>query len=217
MTDEPFSAEIARLPHPSGRDAAVGAGGGGADAQSRREDPGREGPPPGRHRGTRAGIGSFGRVLVIRLGPDEDVLPAMERLLLDADLTSGVILGGVASLRHASVRNIVRFPEQWPIQPDDRTRTTVPGPLEILALQGNVAPKPDGGLFIHCHVEFSTGSPAAVTYGGHLIEDTVVGTTCELYVAELRGLDVRRVHDPHTQTLELDVEPRVAGSRQPRR
>ena len=168
---------------------------------------------PGRRPGTRIGLASFGRVLVVRLGPDEDVLPAMERLLLDADLTNGVILSGVASLRHASVRNIVRFPEEWPIQPGDRTRTTVPGPLEILAMQGNVAPKPDGGLFIHCHVEFSVGSPAAVTYGGHLIEDTVVGTTCELYVAELRGLDVRRAHDPHTQTLEIVMDPQLSTGR----
>ncbi|MGH3454078.1 MAG: hypothetical protein ACRDP2_06650, partial [Nocardioidaceae bacterium] len=88
---------------------------------------------PGRRPGTRAGLGSFGRVLVVRLCPGEDVLPAMERLLLDAKLTSGAILSGVASLQHASVRNIVRFPEEWPIQTGDRTKTTVAGPLEILA------------------------------------------------------------------------------------
>lgn len=165
---------------------------------------------PGRRPGTRAGLGSFGRVLVIRLGPGEDVLPAMERLLLAAELTSGAIVSGVASLHHASVRNIVRFPDEWPIQTGDRTKTTVAGPLEILAMQGNVAPTPDGGIFIHCHVEFSVGAPAAVTYGGHLIEDTIVGTTCEIYIAELRGLDVRRIHDPETKTLELDMDPRLA-------
>jgi predicted DNA-binding protein with PD1-like motif len=165
---------------------------------------------PGRRAGTRAGLASFGRVLVIRLGPGEDVLPAMEQLLLDAKLTSGAIVSGVASLQHASVRNIVRFPAEWPIQTGDRTKTTVAGPLEILAMQGNVAPKPDGGLFIHCHVEFSIGAPAAMTYGGHLIEDTIVGTTCEIYIAELRGLDVRRVDDPETKTLELDMDPRLS-------
>lgn len=162
---------------------------------------------PGRRPGTRAGLGSFGRVLVIRLGPGEDVLPAMERLLHDADLTSGAIVSGVASLQHASVRNIVRFPDAWPIQTGDRAKTTVAGPLEILALQGNIAPKPDGGLFIHCHAEFSVGSPAAVTYGGHLIENTIVGTTCEIYIAEIGGLDVRRIDDPDTKTLELDMDP----------
>lgn len=163
-----------------------------------------------RRPGTRAGIGRFGRVLVIRLGPGEDVLPAMQRFLDDAELTNGVILSGVASLRHASVRNIFRFPEQWPITADMRKQTTIPGPLEVLAMQGNVAPKEDGGLFIHCHLEFSLGAPAGVTYGGHLIENTIVGTTCELFIAEVVDLDVRRVHDEDTRTLEIAMDPHLA-------
>jgi uncharacterized protein len=164
----------------------------------------------GRKPGTRAGIARFGRVLVIRLGPGEDVLPAMERLLLDAGLRNGVILSGVASLQHASVRNIFHFPEDWPIKDDMRKKSTIPGPLEILAMQGNAAPKPEGGLFIHCHVEFSLGAPAAVTYGGHLIENTIVGTTCELYIAELDELDVRRVPDETTKALEIDMQPQLS-------
>ena len=170
---------------------------------------------PARRPGTRAGLARFGRVLVMRLGPGEDVLPAMEQLLRDADLTSGVILSGVASLRHASVRNIVRFPDQWPIQADMRRQTTVPGPLEILAMQGNVAPTPNAGkgagFVIHCHVEFSVGAPPAVTYGGHLVDNTIVATTCELYVAELTDLDMRRVHDEQTQTLEISMSPQIGA------
>lgn len=165
----------------------------------------------GRRPGTTAGLAEFGRVLVIRLGPGEDVLPATERLLLDAGISSAVIFSGVASLEHASIRNIHRFPERFPITPDDRTHTTVPGPLEILAMQGNVAPKEDGGLVIHCHLEFSLGAPAGVTYGGHLIDNTIVGTTCELYVAELTGLAVRRQLDENTQALEITVDPPLAG------
>jgi uncharacterized protein len=153
--------------------------------------------------GTRSGIGRLGRILVIRLGPGEDLLPGLTHELERADLTRGVILSGLASLRHLSVRNITRFPDQWPIEPHMRERTTIPGPLEVLAMQGNVAPTPDGEVFIHCHVEASIGSPPAVTYGGHLIEDTIVATTAELVVAEIEDLDLHRVHDPVTRTLEL--------------
>lgn len=161
----------------------------------------------GRRPGTTAGLAEFGRVLVIRMGPGEDVLPAMKRLLLDAGISSAVILGGVASLEHASIRNINRFPEQLPITSRDRTLTTVPGPLEILAMQGNVAVKNDGSLVIHCHLEFSLGAPAGVTYGGHLIGNTIVGTTCEVYIAELRALEVRRELDERTQALEITLDP----------
>lgn len=159
-----------------------------------------------RRAGTNAGLADVGRVLVIRLGPGEDVLPAMEQLLRDAGISNAMILSGVASLEHASIRNIRRFPDTFPITPDDRNTTTVQGPLEIVAMQGNVVPTDAGDLVIHCHVEFSLGAPAGVTYGGHLIEDTIVGTTCELYIAELTGIDVRRRLDPNTQALEIVVD-----------
>lgn len=161
---------------------------------------------PGRYPGTQVGVGRFGRVLTIRLGPGEDVLPAMEAIFEANDVQHGVILSGVASLHHLTVRNIHRFPEAWPITPEDRRVTTVPGPLEVLAMQGNVARREDGGLVIHCHLDVSVGVPPAHTFGGHLVEDTIVGTTCELYVAEVEGVEVRRVRDEVTHADELHVE-----------
>lgn len=161
---------------------------------------------PGHRPGTQVGTARFARVLTIRLGPDEDVLPAMAAILDEHEIDHGVILGGVASLHHLTVRNIHRFPEHWPITTDDRRVTTVPGPLEILGMQGNVARRRDGDLVIHCHLDVSVGTPATVTYGGHVVENTIVATTCELYIAELEGTDVRRVRDEVTQADELHVE-----------
>ncbi len=164
-------------------------------------------PGHARRPGTTAGFADLARVLVVRLGPGEDVLPALEQVLHDARITDGVIVSAVASLQRASIRNIHRFPDVFPITSGDRKTTTVPGPLEILAMQGNVHTREDGELVIHAHLEFSLGTPAGVTYGGHLIEDTIVGTTCELYIAELTGLDVRRRLDPNTQAYEVAVDP----------
>lgn len=161
----------------------------------------------GRRAGTRAGAGRLGRVLALRLGPGEDLLPAMGQLLRDAGIEQAVILSGVASLHHLTVRNIHRFPPTWPITTSDRTVTTIPGPLEVLAMQGNVCPGPDGGLVIHCHLDVSVGAPAGTTFGGHLVEDTIVGTTCELFVAELSGLRMRRVLDDHTRAAEITLGP----------
>lgn len=161
----------------------------------------------GRREGTRAGVGTLGRVLAVRLGPGEDLLPAMTQLLRDAGFEQGIILSGVASLHHLTVRNIDRFPPTWPITTSDRTVTTIPGPLEILAMQGNVCPGPDGRLVIHCHLDVSVGAPAATTFGGHLVDDTIVATTCELFVAELSGLRMQRVLDDHTRAAEITLGP----------
>lgn len=161
----------------------------------------------GRRDGTRAELGTLGRVLAIRLGPGEDLLPAMARLLDDAGIEQAVILSGVASLHHLTVRNIHRFPPSWPITTSDRTVTTIPGPLEVLAMQGNVCPGPDGELVIHCHLDVSVGAPPATTFGGHVVEDTIVATTCELFVAELTDLRMHRVPDAHTQAPEIAWDP----------
>lgn len=168
----------------------------------------------GRRPGTHAGFADLGRVLVVRLGPGEDMLPAMEQLIDDAGLSAGIILSGVASLHRATVRNIIRFPEEYPITPDDRRITTVPGPLEILATQGNFARTDAGRLITHCHIDFSVGVPGAVTYGGHLVEDTIIATTCELYLAELVGADVRRAPDPVTKAQEISIRPTLVGGDQ---
>jgi predicted DNA-binding protein with PD1-like motif len=50
---------------------------------------------------------------------------------------------------------------------------------------------------------------SATTYGGHLLDDTIVGTTCEIYIAELVGIEMRRIDDDETRTLEIDVQPRL--------
>lgn len=162
---------------------------------------------PGHLPGTHAGIGRPGRLAVIRLGPGEDLLPAMERLVRDQGLGSGAIVSGVASLRHATVRNIHRYPAEWPIGPDDRRVTTVPGPLEVLAMQGNFVVDGEGAVVIHCHLNFSAGSPPAVTYGGHVVEGTIVATTCELFLAEVAGLAIRRVADEVTRAAEMRADP----------
>jgi predicted DNA-binding protein with PD1-like motif len=164
---------------------------------------------PGRAPGTNAGFGAFGRVLVVRLGPGEDVLLAMTRILERAGLRAGVILSGVASLTQLTVRTIVRLPDVPPITPADRRITTVPGPLEVLAMQGNVAWTEAGDLFIHCHLDASVGEPATNTYGGHLVDGTIVATTMELVIAEVVDLDVRRAIDPATAAPEIVVSPQL--------
>lgn len=157
--------------------------------------------------GNRAALAHFGRVLVARLRPGEDVLPTLESLMRSAGISQAVLLSGVASLRHATVRNIWAFPDEWPITPEMRRHTTFPGPLEVLAMQGNVAPAHDGSLVFHVHVEFSVGTPAGTTFGGHLMDDTIVGTTAEVFLAELTGIKIHRTMDEVTKNLEIAVGP----------
>lgn len=157
---------------------------------------------------TSAGLAPPGRVLVVRLGPGQDLLGGLTDALDRAGLARGILLGGVASLTRMTVRTIVRFPQQPPITPADRVVTTVEGPLELMSLQGNVVPDEAGATVVHAHVVASLGSPVATEVrGGHLVEGTVVATTAELAIAELLDPTLLRRFDPATRAAEIAVGP----------
>jgi len=64
--------------------------------------------------GIRSAVGSLGRVVVARLAPGTELLTALERLIDEHGIRYGLILGGAASLRAATLRNVTAFPAAWP-------------------------------------------------------------------------------------------------------
>lgn len=152
---------------------------------------------------TRYAVGGLGRVVVIRLGPGEDILPAIVRIAAECGISQAVIIGGAASLTHAHLRNVHHYPEHFPITDEARVFTPVDGPLELLSLSGNISRTEAGRPYIHCHAAISTGQPEAQVLGGHLLSETTVFSTAELSLVEVLGCDVLRLHDPETRVGEL--------------
>ncbi len=153
--------------------------------------------------GTRYAVGQLGRVVVMRLGPGEDILPTIVRIADEAGVRQAVILGGAASLRQAHLRNVRRYPEDFPITDEVRVFSMIDGPLELLSLSGNISRTADGASYIHCHAAVSTGKPDALAYGGHLLPDTTVFSTAELSLVEVVGCDILRLDDAETMVSEL--------------
>jgi predicted DNA-binding protein with PD1-like motif len=153
--------------------------------------------------GTRWAIGRLGRIVVIRLAPGEDVKHALEAVCETERLPGALILGGAASLRRVTLRNVRVAPEQWPITDANRIWTTLEGPLELVAIMGNVSRWSDGRPYVHAHVVVSTGRPDGTAYGGHLVEGAEILTTGELALAEVVGVGLRRDRDPGTLGEEL--------------
>ena len=160
---------------------------------------------------TRYAVGQMGRVVVMRLGPGEDILPAVLRIAGECAITQAIILGGAASLTQAHLRNVRRYPEQFPITDDVRIFSSFDGPLELLSLSGNISRTEEGNPYIHCHAAISTGQPDASAYGGHLLPETTVYSTAELSLVEVLGCDILRLPDPETHVGELYFRPWAAG------
>jgi predicted DNA-binding protein with PD1-like motif len=157
-------------------------------------------------------VGDLGRVVVMRLGPGDDILPAILEIAAESGVRQGVILGGAASLTQARLRNVRRYPEQFPITDEVRVFSAFEGPLELLSLSGNISQTAAGDAYIHCHAAISTGQPDAMAYGGHLLPETMVFSTAELSLVEVRGCDILRLDDPETCVGELYFRPWAADA-----
>ena len=83
-------------------------------------------------------------MLQFRIRPDSDLLEAIQEALDREKVKAGVFVSGLGALKKAVFRNLRRFPEQYPVTPEDRIYLEVTSPMELVALSGWVAPRADG-------------------------------------------------------------------------
>jgi uncharacterized protein len=56
-----------------------------------------------------------------------------------------------------------------------------------------------------CHVHVSAASIEGAVVGGHLVEDNLIFTTCELVILEIENFSFKRELDPETTFNELKI------------
>ena len=152
---------------------------------------------------TRYAVGNFGRVVVMRLAPGDDILPTIIEIAKECGINQAIIVGGAASLSRAHVRNVRRYPESFPITDEVRVFSELDGPLELLSLSGNITRLENDEPYIHCHAAISVGRPDSLAVGGHVLPGTVVYSTAELSLVEVTGCDMLRLDDPETHVPEV--------------
>jgi predicted DNA-binding protein with PD1-like motif len=72
-------------------------------------------------------------------------------------------------------------------------KISVEEPVELVSCSGNISMR-DGQTFVHAHAVLSDRTGR--TWGGHLTRGTIFAA--ELYLQELSGLPLKRVHDSIT-------------------
>jgi len=132
----------------------------------------------------------FKKVHVFRVKPDQDLPAEIASYCRQNNITSGVIIGIIGSLKNARLNYLVELPGKY--VPVDYT-----GPLEIVSAQGSVALK-DDGIVVHVHIQLSSQEGC---YGGHLAGATVF-STAEVVIGEL-DYQLRRYTDDYTGLNEL--------------
>ena len=129
--------------------------------------------------------GSFGRMVVAKLSPGEDLIESVQGLAERENVQSGVFFViGTLSQAHF----YFYAPKPRPVLLEE--------PLEIISCVGNISLR-EGEPFVHAHISVSDSK--YLCYGGHLLEGSLVDRVAEVFILELVGKTIVRGADGRWQ------------------
>jgi hypothetical protein len=129
-----------------------------------------------------------GRRFMLRILPGGNLVEEIHRWAQEVGLKHGVVVSAIGSVRDLSFSDI-QAGAHLPISEPRMPVHTLEGPLDLLGIEGNFVPTPDGQVDAHLHILGSKSSGEVV--GGHLIEAEVFAT-CEMVIAEYFAKGVGR-------------------------
>jgi hypothetical protein len=145
-------------------------------------------------------IGSFNRVMVLRLKPNTDMLLGLEKACKEHNISNGVIVSGIGGVTRAAFCDPQYFADRkQPYNYGDPI--VVETHLSISGMSGFICHDDDGTINMHVHVSFS--DEEGHCYAGHLVEGTRVMLTVDVVIAELKGLSMTRKMDQELGVMVL--------------
>ena len=151
-----------------------------------------------------SGKGKIKGILQFRAKENEDLLEVINKIVVENEIHSAIILSGIGALSKAVCRNLKRFPKEYPVRDNDRLFYQIEKPLELLTLSGWVARKPNGEPEVHAHFSASTIEGGKVqSFGGHLSKGTITGMKVVVALAVLDEDNFYADFDKNTKSTDL--------------
>ncbi|HYS79454.1 MAG TPA: PPC domain-containing DNA-binding protein [Anaeromyxobacteraceae bacterium] len=144
-----------------------------------------------------------GRRFVIKIAPGESLRRRLIEFAQAALVKHAVLVSAVGSVQDVHFRGI-KTGARLPITPPRIHLHEVQGPLELLALTGNLFPDEQGAT--DCHLHVMGGKSSGEVLGGHLL-DARVFATCEIVLTEIlaEGLERHHSRTGGVDTLYIDA------------
>ncbi len=120
--------------------------------------------------------------LLLQAQPGEDVVVGATAVVNERNIFAGGYTG-IGAVEEAEIGF-------WDPKARTYLKKVLHGPLEIVALTGNVARTEDGKAFLHSHIVLSDREMTC--FGGHLFRATAE-PTCEIVLRPLSGVVERRL------------------------
>jgi len=143
-----------------------------------------------------------GRRFIIKIAPGADLLASLVDFAQTQRLAFASLVSAVGEVRDVVIAS-VQAGAHLPMSGARFKTTRIEGPLELLGLEGNLAPGPDRRLAGEFHLLASRSGGEVV--GGHLLAATVF-TDCEIVLAEYLVSGIQRHHSATTgvDTIYID-------------
>lgn len=137
----------------------------------------------------------------IRLKPNMDLKKEILNLCLQQNIKAGCIISAVGSLKQINLRLASFQNNTTDSNSVDESASNFlikNENFEIVSITGTVSQEA-------CHIHLAVADSNAQVFGGHLMFENLIYTTCELIILEIPQIQFLRTLDPQTQFKELII------------
>ncbi len=142
-------------------------------------------------------------LIVAKLKDGEDFFESLREEVLAREVRSGLILSGIGMLRELRVGYFMGGGKY--------VETSVPHPVELTSMQGNIATTEEGVAF---HIHLNGATREGMVVGGHLVS-AKVNVVNEIVILRLDRIELRRKLNERTGLLELVILNEPASPQDP--
>lgn len=134
------------------------------------------------------------KVHVFRLFPGQDIKTELKKFAQTKHLSAGIILTAVGCVTKATMRMAGATPDHQEVKTFDED-------MEVVSLVGTLS-------LNDTHIHISCSRKDGATFGGHIKEGCIVGTTMEIAIGELLDWEFSTELDKATGFEELKPIPK---------
>ena len=141
--------------------------------------------------------GRLGKVVAVRLLPGTDLMSGLKKTCEDNGVRGGAILTAIGSVRKLTIQVLVPN-EKAKLGVAYNPPQTIPGPIEILGVQGVIFETESGEVALHLHGTFCDKD--GKTFGGHLVPgENPILATLDAVIGEMADARFMRRYDEETE------------------
>ena len=149
--------------------------------------------------------GKFGRIVPLRLLPGTDLMNGLRKVCADNGIRHGAILSAIGSLRKLTIQ-VLAPNEKVKLGAAYTEPQTIPGPIEILGIQGVIFETETGEVALHLHGIFCDKDGG--TFGGHIVAgENPILATLDAVIGEVAGVKLTRRYDEEIDLTLFSPEP----------